>query len=250
MVPELSSGSDCETHQPVKDRRGTAVRADQQRAGRAEFRAGSPTGFGAPDGLLCRGDVVAIKQPDGPVIGAFQAGEVRGYQMTQACWARSVSGSASGLRPMRTSSGTTSRVQVRNARRCPALLQDTGALVPQEDAGALGPQETAAAGPSWPTAAMSPGSAPARDQPKAVNSWLPHLGAGAWRVPTACCVAGDGLRPPTSDLEEPVNARCAGKLWRQAHVVLVPVSVLRVPGRTGDRPAIPEVGRQLLEVVA
>lgn len=37
---------------------------------------------GAPYSVLRPGDIVAVKKPGGPVIGAFQAGQVRSYQMT------------------------------------------------------------------------------------------------------------------------------------------------------------------------
>lgn len=36
----------------------------------------------APYGVLRPGDIVAVKQPGGPVAGAFQAGQVRSYQLT------------------------------------------------------------------------------------------------------------------------------------------------------------------------
>jgi hypothetical protein len=36
----------------------------------------------APYGVLRPGDIVAVKQPGGPVVGAFQAGEVRNYRLT------------------------------------------------------------------------------------------------------------------------------------------------------------------------
>jgi hypothetical protein len=36
----------------------------------------------APYEVLRPGDIVAVKQPGGPVVGAFQAGEVRNYRLT------------------------------------------------------------------------------------------------------------------------------------------------------------------------